>query len=72
MSNVLLLVCISSKLNLPPKSCIPRSEKMIMKRKRSSNREAMERTEFRSEATRLLREFQYLVEKIEAVKISSL
>lgn len=43
---------------------------MIMKRKRSSNREAMERTEFRSEATRLLREFQYLVEKIEAVKNS--
>lgn len=70
MSNVLLLVCISSKLNLPPKSCIPRREKMIMKRKRSSNREAMERTEFRSEATRLLREFQYLVEKIEAVKNS--
>lgn len=70
LSNVLLLVCISSKLNLPPKSCIPRREKMIMKRKRSSNREAMERTEFRSEATRLLREFQYLVEKIEAVKNS--
>lgn len=42
---------------------------MMMKRKRSSNREAMERTEFRSEATRLLREFQYLGEKIEAVKI---
>lgn len=28
----------------------------------------MERTEFRSEATRLLREFQYLGEKTEAVK----
>lgn len=71
LSNVLLLVCISSKLNLPPKSCIPRREKMMMKRKRSSNREAMERTEFSSEATRLLREFQYLREKIEAVKIPS-
>lgn len=45
---------------------------MIMKRKRSSNREAIERTEFRSEATRLLREFQYLGEKIEAVKIPSI
>jgi len=72
LSNVLLLVCISSKLNLPPKSCIPSSEKMMMKRKRSSRREAMERTEFRSEATRLLREFQYLGEKTEVVNISSL
>lgn len=32
----------------------------------------MERTEFRSEATRLLREFQYLEEKTKVVKISSL
>lgn len=34
---------------------------MMMKRKRSSSREAMERTELSSEATRLLKEFQYLV-----------
>lgn len=33
---------------------------MMMKRKRSSSREAMERTEFSKDATRLLREFQYL------------
>lgn len=33
---------------------------MMMKRKRSSNREAMERTEFSKDATRLLKEFQYL------------
>ena len=33
---------------------------MMMKRKSSSSREAMERTEFSRDATRLLREFQYL------------
>lgn len=33
---------------------------MMMKRKRSSSREAMERTEFSNDATRLLKEFQYL------------
>lgn len=33
---------------------------MMMKRKSRSNREAMERTEFSREATRLDREFQYL------------
>lgn len=35
---------------------------MMMKRKSRSSREAMERTEFRREATRLDREFQYLRE----------
>lgn len=33
---------------------------MMMNRKRSSSREAMERTEFSKDATRLLKEFQYL------------
>lgn len=33
---------------------------MMMKRKSSSSSEAMERTEFSRDATRLLREFQYL------------
>lgn len=33
---------------------------MMMKRKRSSSKEAMERTEFSKDATRLLKEFQYL------------
>lgn len=51
---------VSSKLNFPPKSCMPSREKMMMKRKSRSNREAMERTEFSREATRLDREFQYL------------
>lgn len=51
---------VSSKLNFPPKSCMPSKEKMMMKRKSRSSREAMERTEFSREATRLDREFQYL------------
>lgn len=51
---------MSSKLYFPPKTCMPRSEKMMMKRKSRSSREAMERTEFSREATRLLREVQYL------------
>lgn len=58
MSKVLRRV--SLKLNFPPKSCMPSKEKMMMKRKRRSSREAMERTEFSREATRLDREFQYL------------
>lgn len=36
---------------------------MMMKRKSRSSREAMERTEFSRDATRLDREFQYLQEK---------
>lgn len=55
---------VSSKLNFPPKSCIPSKEKMMMKRKSRSSREAMERTEFSREATRLDREFQYLEKQI--------
>ena len=50
----------SSKLKRPPKSCIPRSEKMMMKRNKSNNKLAMERMEFRREATRLRSEAQYL------------
>lgn len=58
LSNVLRRV--SSKLNFPPNSCIPSKLKIMMNRKSSSSREAMERTEFSRDATRLLREFQYL------------
>ena len=39
---------------------MPRREKITMKRKSRRSREAMERTELRREATRLLREVQYL------------
>lgn len=48
------------KLNFPPNTCIPSREKITMKRKRSSSKQAMERTEFKREATRLLRDVQYL------------
>ena len=51
---------VESKLNLPPKTCIPSRAKMTIKRKRSSNREAMDWIELRSEATRLERDRQYL------------
>lgn len=60
---MLLFVCVSSKLNLPPNNCIPRREKMMMKRKRRSNKEAMDFMEFKSDATRLLREAQCLEKK---------
>lgn len=60
LSKLLRLGLWSEKLNLPPNTCMPRSEKMTMKRKRRRSREAMERTELRREATRLLKEVQYL------------
>ena len=47
-------------MNFPPNTCIPRSEKMTIKRKRRRSSEAMERTELRREATKLFRDFQYL------------
>lgn len=42
---------------------------MMMKRKRSSSREAMERTEFSKDATRLLKEFQYLRTSMREISI---
>ena len=54
------LASVESKLNLPPKTCIPRRAKMTIKRKRSSSREAMDWMELRRDATRLERERQYL------------
>lgn len=59
-SNVLRLVCVSSKLNFPPNSCMPSRAKMMRKRKRSSSREAMDFMEFSSDATRLDRAVQWL------------
>lgn len=67
MSKLLRLALWSEKLNFPPKTCMPRSEKMTMKRKRRRRREAMERTELRREATRLLSDFQYLKHKRQVV-----
>ena len=42
---------------------MPSREKMTMKRKSRRSRQAMERTEFRREATRFLRDFQYLKDR---------
>ena len=49
-----------SKLNVPPKSCIPSRAKIRMKRKRSSKRETMDLRELNKETTRFRREDQYL------------
>ncbi len=59
-SKVLLLVCVSSKLNFPPNNCMPSSAKMMRKRKSNSSREAMEFIEFSREATRLDKAAQWL------------
>lgn len=69
LSNVLRRV--SSKLNFPPNSCMPSKLKIMMNRKSSSSREAMERTEFSKEATRLLREFQYLSSSAEQCQFTA-
>ena len=50
----------SGKLNLPPNTCIPTSEKMTIKRKRRRRRQAMDRTEFSKEAMRLAKDGQFL------------
>lgn len=57
---MLRLVCVSSKLNLPPNSCIPSRAKMMRKRKSSSSREAMDFMEFSRDATRLDSAVQWL------------
>lgn len=59
-SKVLLFVCVSSKLNLPPKSCIPSRAKIMRKRKSNSNRDAMDFIEFNRDATKLERAVQCL------------
>ena len=50
-----------SKLNVPPKSCIPSRAKIRMKRKSRKRRERMERIELRREMTKFLSEDQYFV-----------
>ncbi|TNN56637.1 hypothetical protein EYF80_033174 [Liparis tanakae] len=50
-SKVLRLVCVSSKLNFPPNSCMPSRAKMMRKRKSSSSSDAMDFMEFSSDAT---------------------
>lgn len=63
VSNVLLFICVSSKLNLPPNSCIPSRAKMMRNRKSSSNREQMAFIEFSREVTRSERAVQCLGEE---------
>lgn len=60
LSKLLRFLCTPSKLNLPPNTCIPSRAKMMMKRKSRSSREAMDFMEFSSDATRLLRDAQWL------------
>lgn len=50
----------SGKLNVPPKSCIPRRAKIRMKRKSSNSNEIMDFMELSKDTTRLRREDQYL------------
>ena len=50
----------SSKLNVPPKSCIPRRAKMKMNRKRRNSKDMIEDKAFIKAITRLRRGDQYL------------
>lgn len=57
------MVWVWSKLNLPPNSCMPSKEKMMIKRKRRSNKDAMDFMELSRDATRLLRDAQCLQQR---------
>ena len=50
----------SRKLKAPPKSCMPSSAKISMKRKRRNSNEIMERIELSNDITRFLSDDQYL------------
>ena len=50
----------SSKLNAPPKSCIPSSAKIRMKRKRRNSNEMMDLMELNRDMTRFRSDDQYL------------
>lgn len=45
---------------MPPKICIPSNEQMSINRERSNRRPAMDLILFNRDATRLLKELQYL------------
>ncbi len=51
----------SGKLKVPPKSCMPSSAKMRMKRKSSSSSEMIDFIELSSDTTRLRSDDQYTV-----------
>lgn len=50
-----------SKLNCPPKSCIPSNAKIRMNKNRRNNKEMMDLIELSREMTRLRRDDQYFV-----------
>lgn len=52
----------SRKLNAPPKSCMPSSAKISMKRKRRNSNEMIERIELSNDITRFLSDDQYLLD----------
>lgn len=54
---------VGSKLNLPPKTCIPSRAKITMNKNRRSKSDAIDWIELRSDATRFDSERQYLFEK---------
>jgi hypothetical protein len=49
-----------SKLNFPPKTCIPSSAKIMMNRNRRRMREAIDWIELSNDATRFDSDLQYL------------
>ena len=49
-----------SKLNVPPKSCIPNSAKIRMKRKSSNSKETIDLSDANRDTTRFLNDDQYL------------
>lgn len=57
------MVWVWSKLNLPPNSCMPSREKMMIKRKRRSSKDAMDFIELSRDATKLLRDAQCLQQR---------
>lgn len=50
----------SGKLNVPPKSCMPKRAKMRMNKNRSNKSEIIDFIELNKEMTRFLKEDQYL------------
>jgi len=57
---VLALSSVESKLNFPPKTCMPSRAKMTMNRKSRRRRDAIDWMELRSDATKLESDRQYL------------
>ena len=58
----------SSKLKVPPNSCIPSNAKIRMKRNSSSNKDMIDLMELSNDITRLRSEDQYL--KVNKSKLS--